>query len=146
MRPVALPCLLARTEDTALLKSNRSAVPGAETEERAVGPHAAARPSPALVLRDRPPCEKLSRQDAATRLTGCPSPLANLRWSQFQFTVNQDTSVRATRLRVMIALHQFPPSGVERRYRPFPSATTTGCLPSRLVRKPVRRFQEIVLC
>ena len=90
MRPVALPCLLARTEDTALLKSNRSAVPGAETEERAVGPHAAARPSPALVLRDRPPCEKLSRQDAATRLTGCPSPLADVRWSKFQFTVNQD--------------------------------------------------------
>src|SRR5438046_8970693 len=74
-----------RTEDTALLKSNRSAVPGAETEERAVGPHAAARPSPALLLRDRPPCEKHSRQDAATRLTGCPSPLANVPWSQFQF-------------------------------------------------------------
>jgi hypothetical protein len=89
MRHPALPCQLPRSEDTALLKSNRSAVPGAKTEERAVGPQAAARPS---LLRDWPPCEKLSRHDAATRRTGGPSPLANVHTSKFQFTVNQDTS------------------------------------------------------
>ena len=87
MCPLALPCLVARAEDTALLKSNRSAVPGAKTEERAVGLDASARPS---LLRDWPPCDKLSRHDAATPLTGRPSPLANARQPRFQFTVNQD--------------------------------------------------------
>lgn len=88
---LALPSTSARTEDTALLKSNRSAVPGAKTEERAVGNHAAARPS--SPLRDWPQSDKLSRHDAATVLTGCPSPVANAHWLKFQFTVNQDTIV-----------------------------------------------------
>ena len=87
MPPLALPCLLARAEDTALLRSNRSAVPGAKTEERAVGFHATARPSP---LRDWPQSDKPSRHDAAIRLTGGPSPLANVHPPKFQFTVNQD--------------------------------------------------------
>lgn len=88
MRPLALPCLSARTEDTALLRSNRSAVLGAKTEERAVGVPAAARPS--SPLRDWPQCDKPSRHDAATSLTGRPSTLANIHPSKFQFTVNQD--------------------------------------------------------
>src|SRR5438309_2186307 len=87
---LALRWMSARAEDTALLKSNRSAASGAKTEERAAGSHAAARAS-SLLLRDWPACDKLSRHDAATSRTRCPSPLANTRWSKFQFTVNQDT-------------------------------------------------------
>jgi hypothetical protein len=80
----------ARAEDTALLKSNRSATSGAKTEERAAGSHAAARAS--SLLRDWPACAKLSRYDAATFLAGRPSPLANDNPSKFHFTVNQDTA------------------------------------------------------
>jgi hypothetical protein len=86
---LALPSISARAEDTALLRSNRSAVSGAKTEERADGSHAAARPS--SPLRDWPPCDKPSRHDAAICLTGGPSPLANAHLPKFQFTVNQDT-------------------------------------------------------
>jgi hypothetical protein len=86
---LALPSLSARAEDTALLRSNRSAVSGAKTEERADGHHAAARPS--SPLRDWPQCDKPSRHDAATSLTGGPSPLANAHLPKFQLTVNQDT-------------------------------------------------------
>ena len=97
---LALPSSSPRAEDTALLRSNRSAVPGAKTEERADGSHAAARPSP-CPLRDWPQCDKPSRHDAATSLTGGPSPLANARRSKFQFTVNQDTLSRMRSLRLL---------------------------------------------
>ena len=86
---LALRWLSARAEDTALLKSNRSAVSGAKTEERAAGFLAAARPS--SLLRDWPLCDKLSRHDAATFRTGSPSSRANDNPSKFHFTVNQDT-------------------------------------------------------
>ena len=87
MHALALRSTAARAEDTALLRSNRSAVPGARTEERAVGLPAPARPS---LLRDWRQSDKPSRHDAAIRPTRCPSPLANVRRSKFQFTVNQD--------------------------------------------------------
>jgi hypothetical protein len=86
---LALRWMSARAEDTALLKSNRSAASGAKTEERAAGSHAAARPS--SLLRDWPSCDKLSRHDAATSRTGSPSSLANADRAEFHFTVNQDT-------------------------------------------------------
>jgi len=57
-------------EDTALLRSNRSADPGAETEERAVAAHSAARAS-SSPLRDRHQSVKPSRQDAATAPARC---------------------------------------------------------------------------
>jgi hypothetical protein len=83
----ALSLMSARAEDTALLRSNRSAVPGAKTEERAVGLHAAARPSP---LRDWHQCDRPSRHDAATSSAGCLPSLANASQPKFHFTVNQD--------------------------------------------------------
>ena len=88
MLAFALRCMSTRAEDTALLKSNRSAASGAKTEERAAGFHVAARPS--SLLRDWPECDKLSRHDAATVLAGCPSPLASADRTKFHFTVNQD--------------------------------------------------------
>jgi hypothetical protein len=106
MPPLALLCLVTRAEDTALLRSNRSAVPGAKTEERVVGFRATARPSS---LRDWPQSDKPSRHDAATRLTGGPSPLANVHPPQFQFTVNQDISLSgllASRARLCFSRHQ----------------------------------------
>ena len=96
MGALALPSSSPRTEDTALLRSNRSAVSGAKTEERAAGSHAVARPS--SLLRDWPQSVKPSRHDAATRLTGRPSPLANAHWPKFHFTVNQDNGTPAARL------------------------------------------------
>ena len=89
---LALRWMSARAEDTALLKSNRSAASGAKTEERAAGSHAAARPS--SLLRDWPQCDKLSRHDAATSRTGSPSSRANDSRSKFHFTVNQDRDAR----------------------------------------------------
>lgn len=77
-------------EDTALLKSTRSAAPGAETEERAAAARRPARASSAL--RDRRPCAKLSRQDAATCSAGCDPQFANAQHSKFHFTLNQYSS------------------------------------------------------
>ena len=69
MRRRALQPMLDWTEDTALLRSNRSADPVAETEERAVTARSAAcPPSP---LRDRHQSVKPSRQDAATAPARC---------------------------------------------------------------------------
>ena len=48
MRRRALQPILNWAEDTALLRSNRSADPVAETEERAVTAHSAARTSSSL--------------------------------------------------------------------------------------------------
>jgi len=74
-------------EVTALLRSNRSADPGAETEGRA-----AALPPAFTRLRDQHQSQKPSRHDAATPSTGCPSSLANANPSKVQFPLNQDTS------------------------------------------------------
>lgn len=88
MIALALRSIPAWTEDRATQRCDPSAAPGAKTEERPVRSHATGRPSP---LRDWRPRDKPSRHDAATSSTGCPSPLANVRRYQFQFTVNQDT-------------------------------------------------------
>ena len=70
--------LLDWAEDTALLRSNRSADPVAETEERAVTAHSAARASSSH-LRDRHQSVKPSRQDAATAPAGCTPAFDNSR-------------------------------------------------------------------
>ena len=87
MRYAALRCLMTWTEDRALLRSNPSAAPGDETEARTPLFSDGVRSS---WLRDRPECVKPSRHDAATRLAGCITPLANDGRTKFQFTVNQD--------------------------------------------------------
>jgi len=72
-------------EDTALLRSNRSADPGAETEGQA------ASPPPAFTrLRDQQQSAKPSRHEAAKSPTRCPSQLANTNRHKFQFPLNQD--------------------------------------------------------
>ena len=83
----ALHTILTWAEDRATQRCDPNAVPGAESEERAAVQHAAVRPS---LLRSRHPGDKPSRHEAATFLTGCPSPLANSSHTKFQFTVNQD--------------------------------------------------------
>ena len=82
----ALQPMLDWAEDTALLRSNRSADPAAETEERAVTARSAARTSP---LRDRHQSVKPSRQDAAIPQAGCTPAFANSPQPKFQFTLNQ---------------------------------------------------------
>ena len=80
-------------EDTALLRSNRSADPGAETEGQA------ASPPPAFTrLRDQQQSAKPSRHEAAKSPTRCPSQLANTNRHKFQFPLNQDTSTLVSRL------------------------------------------------
>ena len=79
--------MLNWAEDTALLRSNRSADPVAETEERAVTARSAACPS--SPLRDRHQSAKPSRQDAAIPQAGRTPAFANSRHPKFQFTLNQ---------------------------------------------------------
>jgi hypothetical protein len=76
----------AWAEDRALLRSNPSAVPGAEVGVGAENPSA---PLPFL-LRSWHPSAKPSRHDAATASAGCPSPLANANRPKFHFPLNQD--------------------------------------------------------
>jgi len=87
MRRRALQRMLEWTEDTALLRSNRSADPVAETEERAVTARSAAcPPSP---LRDRHQSVKPSRQDAATAPHDAPGRSSHHRPpAEFHYTVN----------------------------------------------------------
>jgi hypothetical protein len=73
------------TEDTALLRSNRSAGPGAETEGRA-----ASLPPAFTRLRDQHQSAKPSRHDAAISSTERASQLANANRSKFQIPLNQD--------------------------------------------------------
>jgi hypothetical protein len=87
MRYAALRCSMTWPEDRALLRSNPSAAPGAETEARAPSFSDGVRTS---LLRDRPEGVKPSRHDAATCLAGRASTLANDGRPKFQFTVNQD--------------------------------------------------------
>ena len=85
-------------EGTALLRSNRSADPGAKTEQRAAAQHAAVRPS---TLRDWHKSEKPSRHDAATPSTGRPSQLANVNRAKVQFPLNQDSRYRSHQIASM---------------------------------------------
>jgi len=68
------------------VRTDPSAVPGAETEGRAVAITSAARPS----LRDRLPCEKPSRPEAATNTARCLDAFPYALTAKFQFTLNQD--------------------------------------------------------
>ena len=79
---------MAWAEDRATQRCDLSADPGAKTG-------AGARRCLALLpfdllLRDWHQSDKPPRQDAATLLAGCPSPLANAERQEFQFPVNQD--------------------------------------------------------
>lgn len=78
------------TEDRAPVRTDPSAVPGAETEGRAVAITSAARPS----LRDRLPCEKPSRPEAATNTARCLDAFPYALTAKFQFTLNQDKMTR----------------------------------------------------
>lgn len=69
------------------MRTDPSAVPGAETEGRAVANQGAARPS----LRDRFLCEKPSRPEAATNAARCLNAFPYALTAKFQFTLNQDT-------------------------------------------------------
>jgi len=93
----ALQPTLDWAEDTALLRSNRSADPVAETEERAVTARSAACPS--SPLRDRHQSVKPSRQDAAIPTAGRTTTFANPRHPKFQFTLNQYRGTMVTRTR-----------------------------------------------
>jgi hypothetical protein len=80
----------AWAEDTALLRSNRSADPGAKTgggikRLRSIPPVSKA-------LRDWHHSEKPSRQDAAKSPTGGHLQLTNTNPSRFRFPLNQDTT------------------------------------------------------
>lgn len=74
-------------EDTALLRSNRSAVPGAETEARTTATAAVVL---AVSPRTWPESDKPSRHDAAKSLAGRLSQLANSNPTKFRLPVNQD--------------------------------------------------------
>lgn len=89
---IAVPqSTLAWAEDTAMQRCNRSADPGAKTED-GIGAHA---PIPPLrfPLRDWQESEKPSRQDAAKSPTGGHFPLTNANPPKFQFPLNQHTPV-----------------------------------------------------
>ena len=85
----AAQCSSTWAEDTALLRSNRSAAPGAETGDGArhhVAPHSAL----PRRLQDQHQSAKPSRHEAAKSPTRCPSQLANANRPKFQFPLNQD--------------------------------------------------------
>ena len=92
-----MPGLMAQSkitwaEDKALQRCNLSADPGAKTEggiERACSI-----PPLDLSLRDWPPSEKPSRQDAAKSTTGGHLPLTNTNPPQFHFPLDQHMSTR----------------------------------------------------
>ena len=88
MRRRALQPTLNWAEDTALLRSNRSADPVAETEERAATVRSPARAS-SSPLRDRHQSVKPLRQDAANAHAGCNLTFANSTHPKFQSTLNQ---------------------------------------------------------
>ena len=93
MRRRALQPALDWAEDTALLRSNRSADPVAENDERAATARSAACPS--SPLRNRHQSVKPSRQDAAIHQAGRTPAFAKSRHSKFQFTLNQYRSAEA---------------------------------------------------
>ena len=70
------------------MRTDLSAVPGAETEGRAIALNRTARPS----LRDRHLCDKPSRPEAATHAAWSRTMFPYVLTTRFQFTVNQDKS------------------------------------------------------
>ena len=83
----------AWAEDTALLRSNRSADPGAKTGG-GIKPCCSIPPvSPSL--RDWQKSEKPSRQEAAKSPTGSHLQLTNANPPEFQFPLNQDIPEKA---------------------------------------------------
>src|SRR6185437_6961502 len=88
MRSIALQPESAWAEDRALLRSNPSAVPGAEVGAGVKCP-STLHPFP---LRSWPQSDKPSRHDAATASVGCPSQLVNANRSTLQFPLNQDST------------------------------------------------------
>ncbi len=81
-------------EDTALLRSTRSAAPGAKTG-------GGIKPLPLIppvskTLRDWHQSEKPSRQDAAKSATGGHLPLTNTNTPKFHLPLNQDMKALAT--------------------------------------------------
>ncbi len=76
-------------EDTALLRSNRSAVPGAKTEDGIESEDSI--PSLGSPLRDWPESAKPSRQDAVKSATGGHLQFTNTNPSKFRFPLNQNT-------------------------------------------------------
>ena len=74
-------------EDRATVRTDPSADPGAETEDRAALP-----PPTFTHLRDQQQSDKPSRHEAAKSSIGCPSPLANANRRKFQFPLNQDST------------------------------------------------------
>ena len=92
MTAVALQRPMAWAEDRALLRSNPSADPGAET---GVAPGTCSSPERSLSrhqspLRDWHQRAKPSRQDAAIPSAGRAPQLANTNRPTFQFPLNQD--------------------------------------------------------
>jgi hypothetical protein len=76
-------------EDTDLLRSNRSADPGAKTEARAVASQAAAR-----LLRDWHESDKPSRHEAAKSPAGRASRFTNANQPKVHFPLNQHKTHR----------------------------------------------------
>jgi hypothetical protein len=88
----ALQTMSAWAEDRALLRSTRSADPGAKTGARAErNCSALCSHTDTQQLRDWHQRDKPSRHDAATSGTGCHSPLSKANPANFHFTVNQDS-------------------------------------------------------
>ncbi len=73
------------------MRTDPSAVPGAETEGRADAFSGTARPS----LRDRHLCDKPSRPEAATPAAWSRTVFPYALPTQFQFTLNQDNQTKA---------------------------------------------------
>jgi len=94
MRHAELQPMTTWAEDRALLRSNPSADPGAKTEGRAVR-FATGRPASSPALWDWHDIDKPSRQDATILRQYAALSLANPKRSEFQFTLNQDSSCLA---------------------------------------------------
>ncbi len=82
--------LMTWAEDRATQRCDPSADPGAKTGAAAGRASALLSSSP---LRDWHQSDKPSRHDAAIFPAGCFSQVANASRSEFQFPVNQDTSM-----------------------------------------------------
>ena len=87
---VAVQCDLTWTEYKASVRTDPSAVPGAETEGRADAFNGTARSS----LRDRHLCGKPSRPEAATEAAWSRPLFPYALHARFQFTVKQGSPVR----------------------------------------------------
>lgn len=103
MSRVARKSTTAWAEDTALLRSNRSADPGAKT---ARGRHDAA----FLRVRDWHESDKPSRHDAAKSLAGRPSKFINASRPKVHFPLNQHSP---TSCLLTLTTYNLSPSAVD---------------------------------